>query len=1398
MVIELAVVIIAALFASRNFINSDPNRLLNGRESEWLTNSAYITADNLRDKGALTFWQPYLAHGEPAIDNPFSFVLNPLSLWPSLIAGPQNGIKYSIVIYTIFAGLGGWLLARMLGLGSLARVLLGLIMIGRGNMHAEIMDGYFQLGVTMAYYPWVVAAMLALVRFRRRIWPVILLALMMTWLFWAGNVYHFLPAGMIIGVLTLVFAVKKRGLDGRLIGRVIFALALTFGLMAITALPILAHQNYIEGHPDEALNTVYAAPMDALGQFFTSVRNYPPDTWNANYYSFVLPLWFVVLILVVFPPIPRVLARSREAALHWRVIGVAVVLFVFFLLWGTGTNPIMRWAITHLPLIGQWRTLSRLLTVAAFWLAVLAAIRVDSLWRALVIGKSLNTERWRRLKPLMARLHLFFGAILIIACALAAKELIDTWFYFSATMPEDQLNVTCLNWLRAQHPNDQLSVFKTDYTTVAVFLRDHIRLAHITADFHPRGMTPTIYPYDLRSAPPEYVMPYSANERNYWANLGYSFIVDSPRMDDGSPCLMQNPNTLSYGFSVPLNVLNAASDPLPPALTEPLTAFRREDDHIAALVTGRPDQALVVVFQEIAWPGWNVTVDGKPATLESVGQMIGVVLPPGQTQHAILFYYDPPLLKIGALISLATALLSIGLLFRQARQPDVSASEPELVEALPEGDVYGRIAARIGRGGERVHAFMSLLWGSKRIRLAAELALIVLAALYASQYYLNNDPNKVLIGNEAQWLTSSAYITADTFQREGRLSLWEPWIAHGEPALENPFSFVLNPISTFPVLVAGAENGIKYSIVLYTILAGLGGWLLGKVLHLSWIGRLFLAAVCIGRGNVPAELGEGYYQLGVTQFYFPWVAAATLAIIRYRERRWPVVLLTITITLLFWAGNIYYTLPALIIVITLALCFAIKIEARRPRLDWAVARRVALALALSVGLAAATLLPIYAHQQYIGSHPNEDPNAIYENPLISAIQFFITNRLYTKATWSQNYFSFVLPFWFVMLIFFVFPISAPRLHRSADSGQHGRVYVAGLFLIVLFFTWATKTNPIITWAYANLPLIGQWRVLSRMLTVSAFWIGVLAALRLDGLWRGLVIERRFNAWIAPALKRAAGHAHQVIAAILIVAAAGAAFQLISTWLGMNSIDTKSSTVTNCVGWLHDSYPTANMSVYGDDYYYVGTYIEDHIRFPHINAEFSELGMTPTIYNYDLTTAPSDYLIALSQANRDYWRVHDYQFVVDGPQTEDFYPCLMTNTDTLPYAFSAPIDSLSVAPNPLPTSLITPIWAMNRRSDAIALVVDGDPIESKVVVVQELAWPGWNVTIDGAPATLESVGQMIGVVLPQDQAAHQILFYYDPPLLKIGGLITLATALICAIYLMGGNQRIFRRRHHGSA
>jgi hypothetical protein len=68
-------------------------------------------------------------------------------------------------------------------------------------------------------------------------------------------------------------------------------------------------------------------------------------------------------------------------------------------------------------------------------------------------------------------------------------------------------------------------------------------------------------------------------------------------------------------------------------------------------------------------------------------------------------------------------------------------------------------------------------------------------------------------------------------------------------------------------------------------------------------------------------------------------------------------------------------------------------------------------------------------------------------------------------------------------------------------------------------------------------------------------------------------------------------------------------------------------------------------------------------------------------------------------------------------------------------------------------------------------------------VQESAYPGWRVEVDGQAAHLESVGGQIGVVLPAGDQPVQIYFVYDPVQPVIGGLITLITAFGCVTYLL---------------
>jgi hypothetical protein len=299
----------------------------------------------------------------------------------------------------------------------------------------------------------------------------------------------------------------------------------------------------------------------------------------------------------------------------------------------------------------------------------------------------------------------------------------------------------------------------------------------------------------------------------------------------------------------------------------------------------------------------------------------------------------------------------------------------------------------------------------------------------------------------------------------------------------------------------------------------------------------------------------------------------------------------------------------------------------------------------------------------------------------------------------------VLPLPFALLILLFLPVTAPRLHRLALP-LHKRVYLGAALLILLFFTWGTRTNPLISWAYANLPLIGQWRVLSRMLAVCSFWIGVLAAMRLDGLWRALVDEKRANRWVQPLLGKPAARFHRFIAVVLLLGSGWAAKSLLDSWHWFSALVQSDQSISVCVGWLRAEHPDAALSVYGNDYWQIAPYIHQQVRFPHINADFALNPLPPTLYPHDLRdnpprfgrlsrddldvtedvterTNPPEYLIPNSRVEREYWLARGYQFVPGSPLEVDGAPCLMRHPNPLPYAFTLPLDSLQTAPYPLP-------------------------------------------------------------------------------------------------------------------
>jgi len=695
-------------------------------------------------------------------------------------------------------------------------------------------------------------------------------------------------------------------------------------------------------------------------------------------------------------------------------------------------------------------------------------------------------------------------------------------------------------------------------------------------------------------------------------------------------------------------------------------------------------------------------------------------------------------------------------------------------------------------------------------RSIAEILLVIAVALWATSRFSAAQAPLQYSGNEAEWLTSTIYAAHDGLRLHGRIPLWQPLFEFGEPLVENPFSFILNPFSGIPGLLFGGAKGVLYSVVIAAGLAGVGGWFMGRVLGLGIWGRLLLALLLIGKGNMHAMVNTGFYQLGVSQAYIPWVTGAVIAVLRLPGKRWPIPLLAVSITLLLFAGNLWYLLPTVVGagVIALAYCFG------KDKVDWAALRRLVMAGILAVGLSAVMLIPVVANFHRVGNHPPEkaagwvlplfwqDAVPLYFNPdprqqLVVYFPGTAHIELPTIERYDEFFYSFVVPAWLLALTALV-PLYRP--------GSARRFWALGFVLLVFATIWGAGGNPLFLWMYQNIPPLAQWRFVGRAFGVGAFWVAVLVAMRVDAI--SVYLLR--TDWAALGLKpRLEKYLPLVTVVGLTIAVAIAAYQVNFQWKdGMlsNSINPINPFFDRCVTVVSKLNNGQPVSLWQNYYIDIVTLQKNNVRTWDIQADYAILPIPNTIGNpeIDLIRSLPEYGLARTYPDDKIFINFGYRPVPNSPQEPRLGPCLYRNPAALPYAYTLPLPIAHLLiPSPrniylrtnFPPDSLTEI-PIARTPDQIAAIVTEPRTTRIIFTVQERAYPGWRVEINGKPAQLESFAGQLAVELPIGNEPLYIYWEYRPPLLLVSAWITIITSALTVVYLLFGipfNVSLRRRK-----
>ncbi len=558
----------------------------------------------------------------------------------------------------------------------IGRILLGALLVTKGNMGATFGAGFFQLAIAQAYLPWVMAGALAVARRERERWSFVLFALAFALLFFCGGIFYTLPALIIVLLVFAFYAVQLRlkpfrfRLNGAITRRFVVAGILTAGMTAFTALTIGLNFWLVGHHPSQT----DLPPVDVFNTLYQFV--YPKMLFTGLFaefsYSYVAPLWFLALIFLLIPPL-RQFHRSAHPDKDKPLWRIGVVGFLLFLAWGISLSPIFPWLYDHVSLIGQWRFPTRMLGVASFLLIFLIAYRIDGLNRALLTNIRYNAERTGAITKLLVRAAVFLAAFF------ALNEVYQNYARWGSLDAEDFTAQICVNWMLQYYNNQFVTVQRRDFRTMDVFLRSGVRMSSVGNDYYVNGVPPTIYPRDLTTLPSQLYMVAWDQDPETMREQGFLPIAAAPTISSLSPdyhCVWLNPNALPYTFAVPLAFLQDVPSQLTPHDVSTVVYLGRTPEHIWLKTLASPFEQMVVVAQDVAYPGWTVRVNGVPAQLESVGRLLGVVLPPGEGAQLVEFIYTAPTLKLGGMITLITILGSILYLLRVDQLPFVQSRLP--------------------------------------------------------------------------------------------------------------------------------------------------------------------------------------------------------------------------------------------------------------------------------------------------------------------------------------------------------------------------------------------------------------------------------------------------------------------------------------------------------------------------------------------------------------------------------------------------------------------------------------------------------------------------------------------------------------------------------------------------
>jgi hypothetical protein len=136
-----------AAFVTRPYLSLDPDVVPVGGEYLSAIQTHHLW-NWMRACGLCALWNGSERGGAPAFADPYGSALHPLVMLSTLGWGVRNGAKIALVLTFALGGCAQWWLARVLGLGRLARLWSGALAVVAGHLAGRIENG--NIGIVLS------------------------------------------------------------------------------------------------------------------------------------------------------------------------------------------------------------------------------------------------------------------------------------------------------------------------------------------------------------------------------------------------------------------------------------------------------------------------------------------------------------------------------------------------------------------------------------------------------------------------------------------------------------------------------------------------------------------------------------------------------------------------------------------------------------------------------------------------------------------------------------------------------------------------------------------------------------------------------------------------------------------------------------------------------------------------------------------------------------------------------------------------------------------------------------------------------------------------------------------------------------------------------------------------